>query len=89
MKDKFKVWAMIEGPYHYTDLPPEDIKDYPHVGELDWFAVCKVEVDGRLEDHDFFFESLDQAYQWKRYFDNNMEALEIDKSDNNYLRKLI
>ena len=84
-----KVWAMTEGPFHLTDLPPEDIEEYPHKGELDWFAVCKAEVDGKLIDHDFFFESLDQAYQWKRYFDNNMEALEIDMNDSNFMGKLI
>ena len=57
---KMKIWAMTEGPYHYTDLPPEDIEEYPHIGELD------------------------QVYQWKNYFDNNMEALEIDMRDSNY-----
>ena len=36
---KMKIWAMTEGPYHYTDLPPEDIEEYPHIGELEWFAV--------------------------------------------------
>ena len=46
-----KIWAMTEGPYHYTDLPPEDIEDYPHVGELEWFAVCKVEIDMRDKDY--------------------------------------
>ncbi len=66
------------------DLPPEDIEEYPHIGELEWFAVCKVEVDGKLIDHEFFFETLDQVYQWKNYFDNNMEALEIDMRDSNY-----
>ena len=50
---KMKIWAMTEGPYHYTDLPPEDIEEYPHIGELEWFAVCKVEVDGKLIDHEF------------------------------------
>ena len=81
---KMKIWAMTEGPYHYTDLPPEDIEEYPHIGELEWFAVCKVEVDGKLIDHEFFFETLDQVYQWKNYFDNNMEALEIDMRESNY-----
>ena len=62
--------------------------DYPHVGELEWFAVCKVEIDGKLIDHEFFFETLDQVYQWKNYFNNNMEALEIDMRDKDYLGKL-
>tara|TARA_X000001388_G_scaffold63226_1_gene49138 strand:- start:421 stop:693 length:273 start_codon:yes stop_codon:yes gene_type:complete len=86
---KMKIWAMTEGPFHYTDLPPEDIAEYPYMDELEWFAVCKVEVDGKLIDHEFFFETLEQVYQWKNYFNNHMEALEIDMNDSNFLGKLI
>ncbi len=83
-----KIWAMTEGPFHYTDLPAQEIEDYPHVGELEWFAVCKVEIDGELIDHEFFFETLDQVNQWKKYFDSHMEALEIDMNDKDYIGKL-
>ena len=82
MKDKIKVWAMIEGPIHKSDLPKEEQENY-YGGALEFFAVCKVEVNGRLEDHEFYFDTLDQAYQWKRYFEENMEALEINKKDFN------
>jgi len=80
MKSKLKIWAMVEGPIHFSDLPAEEREDY-YGGDLEWFAICKVEVDGKLEDHEFYFETLDQAYQWKNYFVENMEALEVD-SDN-------
>ena len=52
-------------------------------------SVCGEILDGKLIDHEFFFETLDQVYQWKNYFNNNMEALEIDMDDKNFLGKLI
>ena len=46
---------MTEGPIHFSDLPAEERENY-YGGDLEWFAVCKVEVDGKLEDHEFYFE---------------------------------
>ena len=55
MKDKIKVWAMIEGPIHKSDLPKEEQENY-YGGDLEFFAVSKVEVNGRLEDHEFYLK---------------------------------
>ena len=73
---------MIEGPMHNSDLPLQEQEDY-YGGDLEFFAVCKVEVNGKLEDHEFYFENFESAYQWKRYFEENMEAIEIDPDDFN------
>ena len=40
--------------------------------------MCKVEVDKKIDEHNFWFDSLDGAYEWRKYFDKNIEPLELE-----------
>jgi len=75
--DVLKVWGIIEGPIHCEDLPDrDDLAD-----ECKFLLVCKAEDDGKVFDQNFWFESLDSAYEWKRYFDKNIEPLQLETND--------
>jgi len=39
--------------------------------------VCKVEEDGAVFLTNYWYESMEEAYEIKRYFDSNIEPLEI------------
>tara|TARA_B100001093_G_scaffold351911_1_gene336373 strand:- start:2798 stop:3052 length:255 start_codon:yes stop_codon:yes gene_type:complete len=69
-----KVWGIIDGPTSREEMPNMD--DLPE--DFAYLLVCKVEVDGKIEDHNFWFDSLDGAYEWKKYFDKNIEPLDLD-----------
>ena len=64
-----KIWGVLEGP---MEVGKNDPFDHGYI------LVCKIEIDGQIEDSDFWFETLDEAYHWKRYFDKNMEPLVLN-----------
>mgnify|MGYP003633167738 FL=1 len=74
MTDVLKVWGIIEGPIHCEDLPERD----DLAEECKFLLVCKAEDNGKVFDQNFWFESLAGAYEWKKYFDKNIEPLEIE-----------
>jgi len=45
---------------------------------MEWFMICKTEVDGVVEDTNFWFEDLDQAYTWQKYFTKQIEPIVIE-----------
>ena len=61
MSSNVKVWGIIDGPTSREEMPNMD--DLPE--DFAYLLVCKVEVDGKIEDHNFWFDSLDGAYEWK------------------------
>lgn len=42
--------------------------------------LCKVEVNGEIDAQNFWFETFDEAYEWKKHFDKNIEPLEIESN---------
>lgn len=69
-----KIWRVLEGPTSVEDLPDGEL--VPEGAA--WFLVCKAEVDGVLGEDLFWFEDLNDAYEWQNYFLNNFEPLIID-----------
>tara|TARA_R110000744_G_scaffold257911_3_gene373286 strand:- start:815 stop:1060 length:246 start_codon:yes stop_codon:yes gene_type:complete len=70
-----KIWGITEGPYSIDEMPDEE--EYPEDSE--YFVVCKIELDGKIEEVNFWFEDLEDIYEWKKYFSKNIEPLEIDE----------
>ncbi len=66
-----KIWDVISGPY------PCDIPDAEDV----YFNLCKVEVDGKIESIEYFFDSFNEAYEMIKYFQKNIEPIEIEYGD--------
>lgn len=68
-----KIWGITEGPYSIDEIPENEV--YPDDSE--YFIVCKVELDGKIEEVNFWFKDLEDIYEWKKYFSNNIKPLEI------------
>ena len=71
-----KVWGVVQGPMSVDDLP--DDEEMPEDKDMEWFMVCKTEVCGVVEDTNFWFEDLDQAYTWQKYFTKQIEPIVIE-----------
>jgi len=64
---KMKIWGVIEGPMGLD----ED-------GELFYCNLCKVEIDGKIEHGEYYFDNFDDAYEWVKHFQKFLEPIEID-----------
>ena len=73
-----KVWAVTKGP---IDIEKEDFEVYPHELPEDgsrFMVDCKVEINGKLFDREFWFKAEDMAYDFKHTVDASMEAIEVE-----------
>ena len=70
-----KIWDILEGPLSRDDDPNSD--EWPT--ESNYTIVCKVEEDHEIFETDFFFEVYEDAYEWKVYFETNIEPLIINE----------
>tara|TARA_R100001510_G_C7539624_1_gene127753 strand:- start:214 stop:462 length:249 start_codon:yes stop_codon:yes gene_type:complete len=78
---EIKIWGVVEGPISVQDFPEQEEDEIP-VGS-NYVLVCKAEIDGVIEDDNFWFEDLNDAYEWKKYFSKNIEPLVVDTSGYN------
>ena len=69
---KTLIWGVVDGPYYLHEV----CQDEPLDDDL-CLLVCKVEQDGEVFDSEVWFDCFDSAYEFKRYFDTNIEPLEI------------
>ena len=72
-KMSVKIWGIISGPTSREDTP--DSEDWPI--DAEFVLVCKAEVDGDVFDGNFYFEELNDAYEWSSYFYDSIEPLVI------------
>ena len=66
-----KIWDVLSGPYP-SDLPDEQDVHY---------NVCKVEIEGKVIQMEYFFDSFNDAYEMVKYFQSNIEPLELEIDD--------
>ena len=71
-----KVWGVVQGPVSVDELP--DDEKVPE--DFGWFMICKTEVNGKVEDTHFWFEDLDQAYTWQKYFSKKIDPIIIESN---------
>ena len=69
---KVKVWDVLEGPIAVSDLDEEAPEGANYV------MVCRAEIDGVMADDNFWFEDVDDAYEWESHFKKSIEPLVID-----------
>tara|TARA_R110000824_G_scaffold65703_4_gene171018 strand:+ start:744 stop:914 length:171 start_codon:yes stop_codon:yes gene_type:complete len=48
--------------------------------QLVYCNLCKIEVDGKVEDAEYYFDNFDEAYEWVKHFQKFLEPIEIDVS---------
>lgn len=65
---KAKIWDVVDGPF------PADIPIAPEVH----YNLCKIEVDGKIEHTEFFFNTFDDAYEMVKHFHKSIEPIEVD-----------
>ena len=66
---KIKVWGILEGPIS---------EERNETGEDQWYLVCKTEVDGKIETDTFWFECLDDAYEWQKHFAKSIDPIIVE-----------
>ena len=69
---EIKIWRVLQGPISVEESgeeSPEGAK---------WFMVCQAEVDGVLGEDNFWFEDLDDAYEWESHFKKSIDPIVID-----------
>ena len=77
MKRMFKIWAVTEGPSSVEDLLYNQDYEFDIPEEGQYLVVCKVEENNKLREEEFWFAEKDPAWEFKRYVDSKMEAIEI------------
>ena len=74
-KIDMKIWDILEGPLSRDDDPNSD--EWPTGSN--YTILCKVEEENEVFETDFFFEAYEDAYEWKVYFETNIEPLTINE----------
>ena len=74
---KTYIWGVVAGPYLRDDFPEEELWNNGIPEEAEAMLVCKIEESGEVSLVNYWYESMDEAYEVKKYFDVNMEPLEI------------
>lgn len=62
-----KIWNVVDGPLEDED---DNI-----------FNLCLVENDGKVEEMEIYFESMEEAMIMVLYFKKNIEPLELENPD--------
>ena len=42
--------------------------------------VCKSGINGKIESATFYFNDLDDAYEWKKHFNKSIEPLIVEQN---------
>tara|TARA_R100000935_G_C2703558_1_gene111265 strand:- start:128 stop:364 length:237 start_codon:yes stop_codon:yes gene_type:complete len=65
-----KIWGVLEGPMGMDDD-----------GELVYVNLCKIEIDGKVEHVEYYFDNFDDAYEMVKHFQTKIEPLEVTHGD--------
>jgi len=74
---KTLIWGIVEGPFLRDDFPEEELWDAGIPPDADAMLVCRVEENGEVFLANYWYETMDEAYEVKKYFDTHIEPLEI------------
>lgn len=67
------IYNVISGPYTQMDLGYE--WDGPQDAEA--YLVVKAEVDGEIDDIEWYFSTVDEAYEWVKHFKVSIDPIVI------------
>ena len=68
VREVVKIWDVIDGPYP-AGIPEREEAHY---------NVCKVEIGGWFGEIEYVFGSFNSAYEMVKYFQTNIEPIEVD-----------
>ena len=71
---EIKIWGITAGPIAVEDFD----EDYDVPEGSTHYMICTVEIDGELEEDNFWFEDFNDAYEWVKYFSKTAEPLLLD-----------
>ena len=71
-----KIWGVTEGPIAIEEVSEEELEMAP-IGSR-FFMVCRTEIDGVVGEDNFWFEDVDDAYEWKKHFMKSIGPIVID-----------
>jgi len=74
---KILIWGIVDGPYLRDDFPEEELWEAGIPPEADAMLVCRVEEGGEVFLANYWYGSMDEAYEVKKYFAVNIEPLEV------------
>tara|TARA_R110002020_G_scaffold348069_1_gene561719 strand:+ start:4635 stop:4871 length:237 start_codon:yes stop_codon:yes gene_type:complete len=73
-----KIWDVLEGPTSREDCPHSN--EWPD--GANYSILCKIEEEGEIFKSEFYFEVSLDAYEWKTYFETNIEPILINTGVN-------
>jgi len=73
-----KIWDVLEGPISREDCPHSN--EWPD--GANYSILCKIEEEGEIFKSEFYFEVDLDAYEWKTYFESNIEPILINTGVN-------
>lgn len=73
-----KIWDVLEGPISREDCPHSN--EWPD--GANYSILCKIEEEGEIFNSEFYFEVDLDAYEWKTYFETNIEPILINTGIN-------
>lgn len=76
-----KIWGVLGGPIHRDEIPEEELLAAGIPPDAEAMLVCRIEEDGEIGFVNYWYPSFDDAYEVKKYFDVNIEPLEVTYDD--------
>jgi hypothetical protein len=70
-----KLWGIVEGPFHREEVEGEEDND------KEWMLVMKSSRDNEVKDVQVWFETFQEVYQIRRYFEKHIEPIELELAD--------
>lgn len=74
-KNTTKIWSIVEGPILIEEIPDGELEDVPMTAQA--MLVCGVVKGGQVGFEQYWYASLDDAYELVKYFSKNIEPLEV------------
>lgn len=73
-KNVLKLWGIVEGPFHREEVEGEEDNDQ------EWMLVMKISKGEEVSESQIWFDTFQDVYQIRRYFEKNIEPLELEIS---------
>ena len=80
-KSKTLIWCVMDGPYAREDFPEDEFEQYDIEENFNFMLVVKIEEDGKVGTANFWYETLDEALAVIKYFEQNIEPLEVNDGE--------
>lgn len=69
--DVLRIWGPVAGPFHRMECPD------PFPEGCEYMLVCRIEVDGEMATHEYFFETFKDVQKILDHFHNKSDPIEV------------